>query len=547
MESGKVVAGKYRLNQLLGSGGMAEVWSATNTFTERQLAIKFMNTQVAKTPEAAARFLKEAKVSARINHPNIIEIHDVGQTDEGQLFLVMELLTGFPLEVALRRQNPPMTVYEFAIVMVEVGEALAAAHKSGIVHRDLKPTNIFLHKPQTGTPMPKLLDFGVSKFLEDDQNHALTIAGTVLGSPLYMSPEQARGESHLDGRTDVFAFGAILFEALCGYRAYEAKNFNALIVKIATTKPKSIDECAPHVPPSLRALVRACLEVDLKKRLQTFDEVTSRMRSVLPELEASQLRLPTPLIAAAVVDPDATNALPVLRASDRPPPAAQYTPGQSFPPPAMPSSVPPGPPLSMSGSVPPGSIPPYPASGPTGPSWHTPNTSYASITVSAPRPRNTAWIAVGAVALGVVALGAGVGLGWKGRGAGNAAAGSALAKSAETSKASVAAPPVTAPRPATTASEPPSISVDSLPGTTAGAKPLGPVPHGAGRLLVTAAPGWCNLTVDGKERGPTPVAGLDLPSGAHQLRCDAPGGKVKTQSVTVQEGATSRVKIALDD
>ena len=214
MENGKVVAGKYRLNQLLGSGGMAEVWSATNTFTERELAIKFMNREVGKNPEAAARFLKEAKVSARINHPNIIEIHDVGQTDEGQLFLVMELLTGFPLEVALRRQTPPMTVYEFALVMVEVGEALAAAHKSGIVHRDLKPTNIFLHKIKEGVALPKLLDFGVSKFLEDDQNHALTIAGTVLGSPLYMSPEQARGDSHLDGRTDVFAFGAILFGAL---------------------------------------------------------------------------------------------------------------------------------------------------------------------------------------------------------------------------------------------------------------------------------------------------------------------------------------------
>src|SRR5687768_16893187 len=149
MKSGKVVAGKYRLNQLLGSGGMAEVWSATNTFTERQLAIKFMSTRIAKTPEAAARFLKEAKVSARINHPNIIDILDVGQTEDGQLFLVMELLTGFPLEVALRRQNPAMTFYEFVIVMVEVAEALSAAHKSGIVHRDLKPTNIFLH---TGGP-----------------------------------------------------------------------------------------------------------------------------------------------------------------------------------------------------------------------------------------------------------------------------------------------------------------------------------------------------------------------------------------------------------
>ncbi|MDB4935008.1 MAG: Serine/threonine protein kinase [Labilithrix sp.] len=551
MESGKVVAGKYRLNQLLGSGGMAEVWSATNTFTERQLAIKFMNTQVAKTPEAAARFLKEAKVSARINHPNIIEIHDVGQTDQGQLFLVMELLTGFPLEVALRRQNPPMTLYEFAIVMVEVGDALAAAHKSGIVHRDLKPTNIFLHKPQTGTPMPKLLDFGVSKFLEDDQNHALTIAGTVLGSPLYMSPEQARGDGHLDGRTDVFAFGAILFEALCGYRAYEAKNFNALIVKIATTKPKSIDDCAPHVPASLRAIVRGCLEVDLKKRLQTFEEITSHMRTALPELEASPLRLPTPLIATSVVDPDATNALPVLRASDRPPPAAHYTPGHGFTPPTgnrPPGAIPPPQPLSITGERS-GSVPPYPSSGPTGPSWHTPNTSYASITVSAPRPRSTAWIAIGAVALGVIALGAGVGLGWKGRGAGNSAsAGSSLAKPGDTSKANAPPPQATAlPAAAPTSNEPPSISVDSLPGTNASAKAAGPVPRGAGRLLVTAAPGWCNLTVDGKERGPTPVAGLDLPAGAHQLRCDAPGGKVKTTSVTIQDGATSRIKIALDD
>ncbi len=561
MESGKVVAGKYRLNQLLGSGGMADVWSATNTFTERQLAIKFMNMQVAKTPEAAARFLKEAKVSARINHPNVIEIHDVGQTDEGQLFLVMELLTGFPLEVALRRQNPSMTFYEFSIVMAEVGDALAAAHKSGIVHRDLKPTNIFLHKPQTGSPMPKLLDFGVSKFLEDDQNHALTIAGTVLGSPLYMSPEQARGDSHLDGRTDVFAFGAILFEALCGYRAYEAKNFNALIVKIATTKPKSIDECAPHVPESLRAVVRGCLEADLKKRFQTFEEITGRLRAVLPELEASPQRLPTPLIATSVVDPDATNALPVLRASDRPPPIASYPPRSSSPSHPgqghsgssghgngsnMPASMPtPGQPLSMSGSVPPGTIPPYPASGPTGPSWHTPNTSYASITVSAPRPRNTAWIAIGAVALGVVALGAGVGLGWKSRGAGGTA--TASPKGTDAAKVSAAPPAASALPPAASAAEPPSISVDSLPGTTANGSPraLGPVPRGAGRLFVTTHTGWCNLSVDGKQHGPTPVAGIDLPAGAHQLRCDFPGGKTRTSSVTVQDGATSKIK--LDD
>ena len=542
MESGKVVAGKYRLNQLLGSGGMAEVWSATNTFTERQLAIKFMNTQIGKSPEAAARFLKEAKVSARINHANIIEIHDVGQTDQGQLFLVMELLTGFPLEVALRRQNPPMTVYEFMIVMVEVGDALAAAHKSGIVHRDLKPTNIFIHKPQTrgSAPMPKLLDFGVSKFLEDDVNHALTIAGTVLGSPLYMSPEQARGESQLDGRTDVFAFGAILFEALCGYRAYEARNFNALIVKIATTKPKSIDQCAPHVPEALRAIVRGCLEVDLKRRIQTFEEVTGRLRNMLQQLEASPLRLPTPLIATAVVDPDATNALPVLRASDRPPALAGY----AFPSGAHPAA---GQQAHGVDGAQSGSIPPYPHSGATGPSWHTPNTSYASITVSAPRPRSTAWIAVGAVTLVVLALGAGVGLGWKSRGNGNAARTDAAAKAnAATAVAT------TLPAPSASSAEPPSVSVDSLPGAGGSPSPaasvkLGPVPHGMGRLLVTASPGACQLAVDGKALGLTPVAGIDLPLGPHQLRCETATGKIKATSVTIQEGASSRIKLALDE
>lgn len=151
---------------------------------------------------------------------------------------------------------------------------------------------------------------------------------------------------------------------------------------------------------------------------------------------------------------------------------------------------------------------------------------------------------IGAVSLVVVALGAGVGLGWRSRGAGNAATAASQAKSSDPSKVSVA-PPQALPLPSTTASEPPSISVDSLPGTTA--KALGPVPHGAGRLLVTASPGWCNLTVDGKERGPTPVPGIDLPSGAHQLRCDAPGGKVKSSSITIQDGATSRFKFALDE
>ena len=205
--------------------------------------------------------------------------------------------------------------------------------------------------------------------------------------------------------------------------------------------------------------------------------------------------------------------------------------------------------MSGSGTLPPGSIPPYPSSGPTGPSWHTPNTSYASIAVAPPKPRGTMRIAVGGLVVAGLALGAGVGLGWRSRGTGDLASSTPAisTKPAEVAKAAAFPPPsaTALPGPASTVSaEPPSISVDSLPGTI---KPLGPVPRGAGRLLVTTSPGWCNLTIDGKERGPTPVVGIDLPSGAHQLRCDAPGGKIKTQSVTVHEGATSIVKIAFEE
>src|SRR5271156_715597 len=202
MEAGQTIAGKYRLNRMLGTGGMATVWSVTNVFTEREFAIKFMLPSVARTPEAARRFLLEAKVSARINHPNIIEVIDVGQTDEGALFLVMELLTGQSLDGAIHRQQPPMLVADFLAVMHDVAEALAAAHRSGVVHRDLKPTNVFLHRDRDGLLSPKVLDFGVSKILEEEQSTALTMLGSVIGSPRYMSPEQAMGAADIDGRTD---------------------------------------------------------------------------------------------------------------------------------------------------------------------------------------------------------------------------------------------------------------------------------------------------------------------------------------------------------
>ena len=520
MDSGQTIAGKYRLNRIIGSGGMASVWSATNIFTEREFAIKFMLPQVARTPEAARRFLLEAKVSARINHPNIIEVIDVGQAEDGALFMVMELLSGQALETAMRRQTPPMPTYDFVMFMRDIARALAAAHRSGVIHRDLKPTNVFLHKGREGEVIPKILDFGVSKILEEETNHALTVARTVLGSPLYMSPEQAMGAPGIDGRTDIFAFGAIRFEALTGTRAFDAPNFNALIVTIATTQPKKIDDVAPHVPEALRSIVRDCLVTDKARRIASFDLIADRLQQALPSLERGTLRLPSPYGAGPPSDPDATNALPVMRPSDRPPSFTSSGSSMHNTNPGGPSSGP------RSGNSPPAGF-----SAP----W-APNNTLST--------RNPTWaLAVGAggalavvgLVLVVVAL---VSRGSAARGP----ASSGPTPAAVATQAPLASAPTVAP-----SSEPPVVSIDALPhasgrpGASAPTKPL------TGHLSIAAGPGWCSVTIDGVKQGPTPIASLELTTGTHRVECAPPRGKVRYAGVTIQDGSTARYKFQLDD
>ncbi len=524
MEAGQTIAGKYRLNRLLGTGGMASVWSATNVFTEREFAIKFMLPQVARTPEAARRFLLEAKVSARINHPNIIEVIDVGQAEDASLFLVMELLSGSALDVAVRRREPPMTAHEFLGIMKEVAVALAAAHRSGVVHRDLKPTNIFVHKDRDGRAVPKILDFGVSKILEDEANTSLTVVGTVLGSPLYMSPEQAMGAAGIDGRTDVFAFGGILFESLTGERAFDAPNFNALIVTIATKQPKSIDEVVPGLPEPLRALVRDCLVTDKEKRLGSFDQVAERIDAILPVLPAD-LTLPSPYTGDHASDPEATNALPVVRTADKSAPTVD-APAQlaraSLPPPA-----------SLGARASEGALP-----------WLRGAEAY----VKKLPPRTVLLAAAGGALVILLLIVAGLAAAFSGGGATSRAAlqGSTVAAATGTATGAAAGGGLTIPSqtniPSADDTEPPVIAVDSLPvaGRNAPAK-------GNGRLSVIASPGWCSLSVDGVSRGVTPVASFELPAGPHRLDCVTPSGKTRSASITVAEGTATHYRFPLDE
>jgi serine/threonine protein kinase len=499
LETGRTIAGKYRLNRLLGAGGMAFVWSATNVFTERDFAVKFMLPHVARTPEAATRFLLEAKVSARINHPNIIEVIDVGQSEDGSLFLVMELLTGASLDVAMRRQRPPMTVHDLLSHMRDVAMALEAAHRNGVVHRDLKPTNVFLHEDRDGRVVPKVLDFGVSKVLEEEQNTALTLAGTVLGSPHYMSPEQAMGAADIDGRTDVFAFGGILFEALTGRRAYEAPNFNALIVAIATKQPARIDDLAPKLPEPLRALVRDCMATDKQARIATFDLVVERITAMLPELERSEVRLP----GVTSVDPPVTIQVSTLPPSAARPMDATFVGLQAF------------------GTFVRG-LPP-----------HT--------------------VALLGTALGVVTVVLAVAT-MKGR----AASARAVQGPAAVAAAAAMTPPPPAEATAQTAAaaaptaddaasagpaasaDVPIYSIDSLPTAAHAAR-------GKARLSVTASPGWCSVSIDGVARGVTPMKGFDVRPGTHRVECVPPSGKARTAMVTVADGRLARRAFSLDE
>ncbi|MDI1433364.1 serine/threonine-protein kinase [Polyangium sorediatum] len=232
---GDIIGGKYQLQRVLGQGGMGAVWVARNLSLDADIALKLIRRDRA-TEEASARLLTEARAAAKLGHPGIVRVFDFGQTEVGDPYLVMELLTGESLSAILARKKrlAPSVALQ---TLLPVAAALAAAHLKGIVHRDLKPDNVMLTTDESGKIVPKLLDFGIARVLRDDVERHVTIAGEVLGSPDYMSPEQARGEADIDHRTDVWTYSVLLYETLTGRRPFDAPNYNALIAAIVANTP----------------------------------------------------------------------------------------------------------------------------------------------------------------------------------------------------------------------------------------------------------------------------------------------------------------------
>jgi eukaryotic-like serine/threonine-protein kinase len=303
---GDVIAGKYRIEALLGRGGMGAVYTATHLVSEKRVAVKWMLPVQGHSAELSERFIREARATARIDHPNVVDIYDVGE-HEGSVYLVMELLHGETL--AQRLDRAPIEPAEAAALLMPALRAVAAAHAQGVIHRDLKPDNIFLCSSKEGELREvKVLDFGISKIAADDQRDmAMTASGMVMGTPYYMSPEQIRGLKEVDARGDVYAFGVILYEMLGDCYPFDADTYNALILKIATTDPAPLQQIDPELDSGLVEVVMRAMARELDARYQSIDELGAALEQYaggvtfrLSNTPQRALSMPTPIAPVRV-------------------------------------------------------------------------------------------------------------------------------------------------------------------------------------------------------------------------------------------------------
>jgi serine/threonine-protein kinase len=280
---GRVVGGQYRIGRMLGQGGMGAVFEATNTTSSARCAVKLLLSELARKPGVVQRFFREAQACSLIDSDHIVQIEDAGvDADRGWPYMVMELLEGEDLEHALRRTGA-MHPEAAAKIALQAAAGLAHAHAAGIVHRDIKPANLFLMRRPTGEILVKLLDFGIAKVKHDNTALSLTRTGHMLGTPLYMSPEQATGATNTDARSDVWSLGIVLFEALTGTLPYaDRSSFALVIASILTERLPLVQDRAPWIPPELAEITHRAMSRSLAARFMNAGELRDALARVVP-------------------------------------------------------------------------------------------------------------------------------------------------------------------------------------------------------------------------------------------------------------------------
>ncbi len=297
---------------------MGEVWAARNELTNRDFAIKFLLPEFTENEEAFERFVREAKTTGTLQHPSIVDVYDVALGKDGRPFIVMELLHGEELENLVERKGA-LSPLKTAAYFAQIAAALSMAHDAGVIHRDLSTNNIFLARTKDGAMVPKILDFGVSKTLGPRfEGQSETLNGAVLGNPIFMSPEQARGAGGVDVRTDVWAIGVGMYQSITGTVPFRSTNYNALMVEIMSNAHRPILEVVPTLDKDLAVLIEECLQKDREKRLATAHLLAKRLSTIARRLSTC---------------PEELGRTPRRRATDRlpPPPAKQSLKGTGVP------------------------------------------------------------------------------------------------------------------------------------------------------------------------------------------------------------------------
>jgi len=280
VQPGDLLAGKYRIERVLGRGGMGVVVSAVHEALDERVALKFLLPEALANQEAVQRFLREARAAVKIRSEHVARVTDVGTLESGAPYMVMEYLDGVDLARYLESRGP-LPVPEAVEYMLQACEALAEAHALGIVHRDLKPANLFRIERVDGTPSIKLLDFGISKVIAHQV--ALTQTSSMLGSPLYMAPEQMTSSKHVDARADVWALGIILFELVTGEPPFQGETLPEVCAQILTTEPRPIRALRGDVPPELESVVARCLHKEREQRYGSVAELAVALGPFAPQ------------------------------------------------------------------------------------------------------------------------------------------------------------------------------------------------------------------------------------------------------------------------
>src|SRR6267142_4614476 len=265
----RVFDGKYRLDERLGGGGMGTVYRATHLLIDRPVAVKVLSQRFVGDETAPQRFRREARAAGRMQHPNAVMVNDFGTTNDGYLYIVMELLEGLTLRDLLAREGPLDSARSVSF-MLQASSAVGAAHDAKLIHRDLKPANIFIEQRPNMPAVVKVLDFGVAKFIvgeqEDDDFNTLTQVGAIIGTPRYLSPEQCSGIAPLTPASDVYSLGIILYEMLTGAVPFSADTFLAVALKQVSEPPRPPREIVASTPEELERVVLHALAKDPRAR-----------------------------------------------------------------------------------------------------------------------------------------------------------------------------------------------------------------------------------------------------------------------------------------